>query len=176
MNDESSESVAATCVSVNICPIELIRFWQNVDKSDPDKCWPWTSGKFSNGYGRLYFQGSDVGTHRISWLIHNGPIPHGLWVLHKCDNHPCCNPDHLFLGTRIENISDMVSKGRQNKGEKNGGCKINEFDVGVIRSRYASGETCAAISKDYPISTGTVWKIIKRKKWAYYPANCQTSP
>lgn len=95
------------------------RFWAKVDRN-PDGCWLWTGSKSSHGYGQLF---SMVGghravlhTHRISWELHNGPIPDGLWVLHRCDVRPCVRPDHLFLGTRQDNTDDMMAKGRHRYG------------------------------------------------------------
>lgn len=88
------------------------RFWEKVRKSpEPDGCWEWTASKFRNGYGSFVVLG-ERRAHRVSWEIHNGPIPDGLWVLHKCDNPSCVRPDHLFLGDRRTNMLDCVSKGR----------------------------------------------------------------
>lgn len=74
-------------------------------------CWEWTRGT-RNGYGVVSFQGSNVPAHRASWIAKNGAIPSGLVVCHRCDNPPCVNPDHLFLGTSTDNNRDMLAKGR----------------------------------------------------------------
>src|SRR4249920_397573 len=91
-------------------PVEP-RFWDRVDRSNPDGCWPWIGAK-SNEYGSMYVEGRRQRAPRISWEIHNGEIPIGLHVLHKCDNPPCVRPDHLRLGTHAENMHDMVVRGR----------------------------------------------------------------
>lgn len=78
-------------------------------------CWPWTAAVDYHGYGRIQMGprgGGVIIAPRASWLIHNGPIPEGMCVLHRCDNPPCVNPDHLWLGTRSDNQRDMMAKGR----------------------------------------------------------------
>ncbi len=101
-------------------PIEE-RFHPHVDKSSgPDACWPWTRSKIRDGgYGQIGRGGHDGGivlTHRLAWEIANGPVPDGMRVLHECDNPPCCNPKHLFLGTQADNLRDMTAKGRRCAG------------------------------------------------------------
>ena len=93
------------------------RFWEKVDKSPASGCWEWRSSIRGNGYGAFFThligEGRKCrGAHRFSWELKNGPIPDGLWVLHKCDNRICVNPDHLFLGDRVDNMQDCAKKGR----------------------------------------------------------------
>lgn len=90
------------------------RFWPKVEKTE--HCWTWSGAKNRRGYGWLH-NGSrttrkPMRAHRASWEIHFGKIPDGLWVLHRCDNPPCVRPDHLFLGTRTDNMRDCAAKGR----------------------------------------------------------------
>src|SRR5262245_11822437 len=75
-------------------------------------CWLFIGGENNCGYGYIHYQGEPEGTHRISWQLHRGPIPDGMWVLHRCDVPSCCNADHLFLGSPQDNTADMMAKGR----------------------------------------------------------------
>jgi hypothetical protein len=93
------------------------RFWANVDKSGD--CWEWQASVNLDGYGRFCLKGKRIRAHRLSWVLANGEIPEGMCVLHKCDNPPCVSPDHLFLGTRADNVRDMVQKGRCRSGTCN---------------------------------------------------------
>lgn len=83
-------------------------------------CLIWNKGKNDYGYGSMRVNGRTRGAHRIAWVCARGPIPEGLCVLHKCDVRACVNPEHLFLGSRAENIADMTAKDRQAKGERSG--------------------------------------------------------
>ena len=94
-------------------PEEL--FWSHVAKSDG--CWLWTAG-LNRGYGAFAVHRKDIGAHRYSWMLENGPIPDGLFVLHRCDNPPCVRPDHLFIGTQLDNMLDKMSKGRGYEGDR----------------------------------------------------------
>lgn len=97
------------------------RFWEKVEKTPG--CWLWTGSCTEKGYGSIGSGGRD-GSHliasRVSWELYFGPIPAGLWVLHRCDDPACVRPDHLFLGTAADNTADMVSKGRHAHGQTSG--------------------------------------------------------
>lgn len=89
------------------------RFNSKFEKRGSDECWPWTAGLAPNGYGKFWLNGKTLGAHRISYLIHCGPIPEDKVICHKCDNKKCVNPSHLFLGSMKDNIQDCVKKKRQ---------------------------------------------------------------
>lgn len=93
-------------------------FWRKVEKTD--SCWLWRGCVHYLGYGVTSVGGKQVRAHRLAWTYANGPIPDGLLVRHKCDVPLCVNPDHLLLGTYADNAADMVSRGRQAKGDRNG--------------------------------------------------------
>src|SRR3990167_5944059 len=112
----------------------FVKFNEYVKKTD--NCWKWTHTKNIHGYGFVSHLGKNTPAHRFSWILNNGKIPDGLCVLHKCDNRICVNPDHLFLGTLQDNISDKVSKGRQAVGEKVGSSKLSNKDIVKIRKEY----------------------------------------
>lgn len=88
-------------------------FWTKVDRSDgPDACWPILGFRDKDGYGQARLNGRKYRAHRLAWELAFGPIPGWTQVLHHCDNPPCCNPAHLFLGTQSDNRWDCVTKGR----------------------------------------------------------------
>ena len=90
------------------------RFWDHVKRGGPDECWIWNGGpilpKLDATYGHLKVNGKYVGTHRVSWMIHNGRIPDGKFVLHRCDHKQCVNPAHLYLGNQKDNVNDFYTQ------------------------------------------------------------------
>lgn len=137
-------------------------FWENVGKSDG--CWLWTGAIGSGGYGRFLGEAA----HRWSYEQAYGPIPDGLWVLHRCDNPPCVRPDHLFLGTHQDNMDDMEQKGRQAMGERHGCARLAPEQVQAIRSRYAvGGVSYGSLAKEYDVSKATIGHIVSGRLWKH---------
>lgn len=146
------------------------RFWPKVAIGQPDECWEWRSPPTWGGYGMFKFRGKDHGAHRISWILTVGEIPegegyHGTCVLHSCDNPPCVNPRHLFLGSHQINMDDREAKGRGNRPKKATNLKLTEADVLEIRRMAASGIRQTDIAKRFELERGHVSRIVNRKMW-----------
>jgi hypothetical protein len=105
------------------------RFWAKVDVRSPEECWVWTASRSKpSGYGRFNAgEKKYASAHRYSYFIHNGAIPDGMYVCHTCDNPPCVNPNHLWLGTPSENTLDMFRKGRKPPRKKGYKHKTQQF-------------------------------------------------
>lgn len=143
------------------------RFWLKVRKGDVDSCWVWTGGTNADGYGRIRAEGCHAlqQAHRVSWELHNGqPVPDSLMVLHRCDNPPCVNPAHLFLGTNTDNMRDMAKKGR-NKSANN--TRLTEGQVRAIRQRHASGEQRRHLALEYGVTRWHISGIVCRRSWPH---------
>jgi len=126
-------------------------------------CRVWLGHVDEWGYGRARFDGRIIRTHRVAWELAHGPIPEGMRVLHRCDNPPCCNPDHLFLGTDRDNAADRDAKGR---GRLNrGNPKLTPDQVRDIRRRHAAGESQTALARSFPVRQTTISEIIHRRLW-----------
>lgn len=149
------------------------RFWEKVDKRGPDECWVWTRAT-SGEYGEISLggRGRPISAHRASWLLTCGPIPPGLSVLHSCDNPPCVNPAHLFLGTQADNVADMERKGRARRravsGEGHYLATLSDASAEEIRSLYASGAGSQyALARRFRTTQPCVWAIVNRKgRWS----------
>lgn len=135
-------------------------------------CWLWEGSTNEDGYGRFWNGHRRIGAHRQSWIEARGQIPVGLSVLHRCDNPACVNPNHLFLGTQLDNISDMKTKGRARNrphlGEQHPMAILTESQVIEIRRRYAEGSVMMAhLGAEFGISRQSVSDVIKRKSWRH---------
>jgi hypothetical protein len=145
------------------------RLWSRVEKT-PAGCWEWTGNRNALGYGIVTVQHSKrFRAHRVAWELTRGPIPDGMVVCHRCDNPPCCNPEHLFLGTHDENMADMVAKDRHARGERNGHARMTSEQVREIREARARGEPLCLLAERYGISETGVCNIAKGRSWGHAP-------
>jgi hypothetical protein len=137
------------------------RFWSKIKVGKPDECWEWQAATNKRGYGHFKWNGKVKYSHRMSWILHNGKIPKGLFVCHTCDNPKCVNPAHLFLGTNQDNMDDMVNKGRAS-------IKLTSDKVTEIRKRYATGnETYRGLADEYGVVYGMIGFIVRGENWKH---------
>lgn len=140
-------------------------------------CWNWKKCVQGNGYGRIRTGARTLYVHRASYQAFHGPIPEGMDVCHKCDNRRCCNPEHLFAGTRLDNMRDALEKGRVShgerhsiavpKGEANSKAKLSANEVVVIRSLVASGQCRKEVAGRFGVSYDNINRIVNRNTWRH---------
>jgi len=133
-------------------------------------CWLW-SGSDNGRYGLIRHDGKQRKAHRVAYELHRGAIPEGLVVMHKCDVTVCVNPDHLALGTQLDNIRDRDRKGRQvpnyPRGELNGQAKLKSSDVLIIRAMAGEGWKVGKIAQAFKVSHSMISAITAGKRWAH---------
>lgn len=145
-------------------PSDIERFLVKVEKIPFHSCWEWGAGKYKRGYGLFVLKRKNRPAHRISWIIHKGQIPNGLFVCHKCDNPGCVNPSHLFLGTQTDNMKDMHSKKRHRWSKATtcvNGHKRTEENTRIITkkngNKFRSCSICRAeSSRKYKAKMGAI--------------------
>lgn len=130
-------------------------------------CWIWTACRRKTGYGAFGFKGRTEYAHRAAYQIFIGPIPQGMDVCHKCDIRECANPDHLFLGTRKDNMRDASNKGRiklprasYRSDETHQPAKLTNSDVIAIRS---SGDGSNSLARRFGVSRYAIWAARTRR-------------
>lgn len=161
-------------------PVTAPTFEEQTSAPDDNECCCWTGKTLPKGYGIACYEGRRMLAHRYAWERANGPIPAALHVLHKCDNPPCVNVDHLFLGTNADNVADMVRKGRNSRGDTHyirlyphmvrrgsaaSNTKLTEASAVAIREAAVAGELMAHIAKRINVSISTVKKVLDGKSW-----------
>lgn len=148
----------------------------------PDACWEWQGG-FRAGYGQFWMNGRNIGAHVAAWQLYVGDIPAGQFVCHTCDNPPCANPRHLFLGTAADNTADMFIKGRARRltgdqhysrvhpervprGEQKVQAKLRAVDVECMRERYRRGGVLQReLATEFGIDRAQVSRIVRGLVW-----------
>lgn len=175
-------------------PSKLVdRFWSYVAKVDVG-CWEWIGTRVPAGYGQIRFRRKNLSAHRLSYQIHHGHDPGRMSVCHSCDNPSCVRPEHLFLGTQVDNIADAMSKGRVSCGAKhaatipsgenhwsrlkperlargvqNGRARLTESDVVEIRKLRAAGVARKALAARFHVAPERIWYIATGRGWKCIP-------
>lgn len=171
------------------------RFWPKVDMTG--ECWLWTGGSDRKGYGCTSGEdGRDLRATHAAWMLAYGPVPDGLWVRHQCDNPPCVRPDHLLLGTPLQNSRDMVDRGRSShapnpperiaRGDRHGSrthpekiprgeakhLKLTEDSVREIHRLWSAGGVMQKdIAERFGVSRGVISQILSGKLWSHISPN-----
>jgi hypothetical protein len=162
-------------------------FWAQLNKQGPipahrpdlGPCWVWTGDTTERGYGTLGYQRKRWRAHRLAYKLTHGDVPDDLMVCHRCDNPPCCNPAHLFLGTQSDNMQDCSKKGRwgaggghaegaRTFGQRHWSAKLTDDLVRELRARYAAGGvTYSHLSAEYGVAHSQVRRAILRHSWKH---------
>ncbi|MCW2900315.1 MAG: endonuclease [Streptosporangiaceae bacterium] len=150
------------------------RFWSKVDKAGPDDCWPWNRSRTEGGYGQFKVRAgaSPQKASRVAWALVHGPIPEGLVVCHRCDNPPCCNPAHLFLGTIADNNADKITKGRQAETRPELVAvlvsrvrRLSNEQIDEVRRLHATGQSCRTIARRFDVHHTTIVRLTNGTHW-----------
>lgn len=156
---------------IELAPEQKERFLSLIDKSAGlDRCWPWTGGIHTNtSYGYFGDGQKRRFAHRIAFFLEHGPILPGLHICHSCDNPPCCNPAHLFLGTHQDNMRDMLDKGRNpyfcNRGASHPNSRFTNEQVREIRTRHAAGETQMSLCRHFNVCSITMSRLVRGERY-----------
>jgi hypothetical protein len=154
------------------------RFWAKVNKDGPipahrpelGPCWVWTASTMSVGYGQFYM-GKLMGAHVASWILAHDAALGDMRVLHHCDNRLCVRPAHLFAGTQLDNVRDMISKGRRTasaaKGERNSHAKLTASQVVEIRQRFEAGELGVSLAAEFGVKFNAISRIVTGLTWTH---------
>ena len=155
-------------------------FWNRVDVRGPDDCWEWLGSCNSSGYGSLAWHGKVVQAHRVAyWLTYGGDRPatkfrqdgwakrHRRFVLHRCDNRPCCNPRHLFLGSMSTNLKDAYTKRRKTQPRSSHvNAKLSDNDVREIRMKYSAGDVRQAdLATEYGVTQRAISLVVRNESY-----------
>lgn len=126
-----------------------------------DECWIWRGAK-AGDYGSMKINRRRVGAHRVAYQLAHGPIPAGLVVCHRCDNPPCVNPAHLFLGSQRDNMVDKREKGRAASRSRNGAARLTDEQYISILARVGDGDRKSDIARDLGVTVQAISQFVKR--------------
>lgn len=158
-----------------ITPEISARFWAKVEKRGPDECWPWTASTTRGGYGDFKLPGQKVVASRYAYFLATHHWPGRYLVCHACDNPPCCNPAHLWLGLHSDNSRDKIAKGRARTGDQRGSrnpkAKLTEADIIEIRRLIGEGMTNTAIGPMFGVTHSAISLIRLGRFWKHVDAD-----
>jgi hypothetical protein len=138
----------------------LERYQAKVQVGTSDECWPWLGGTVNNGYGMFWFKGRMVLAGRWKWQQERGPIPEGMILCHACDNPPCQNLDHMFLGTYADNTQDMMNKGRNRSRP----AALTPMQANEVRGRYLNGGASQRqLAREYAVSQYVIGAVVRKE-------------
>jgi hypothetical protein len=163
----------AALIPGRYCPHTIERFWSKVARGAPDQCWPWKGGTDGRGYGKVFASDRHRKAHVVAYEIIVGPVPEGKVLCHSCDNPPCCNPGHLWPGTKRENSEDMWKKGRARpngldaRGSRNSKAILTEVDIPRIRRLIKDGVSQTAIGNHYGVTVQAISRIKRGLGWQH---------
>ena len=152
-------------------PADVVpKFWSKVKVGDKNECWPWTgTTRLPAGYGQMGFNHRYSMTHILAFVLTKHDVAPGMCVLHSCDNPPCCNPEHLWCGTYLDNNRDRDCKGRaaSHSGTLNGRARLSEAQIIEIRAARVLGSDFRSLADKYGVAVVTIAKIVQRRLWKH---------
>jgi hypothetical protein len=153
-------------IPISMSPDDIVRFLAQLTDFNASGCRPWKGCTNSKGYGLFWIGNKQYLAHRVAWTIEHGD-PGDMSVLHSCDNPPCCSVSCLFLGTQLDNVSDMVSKGRKvtRRGAENYNAKFTDAQVREIRERHTNGEQQKALADYFGVGQTTIHSVVHRRSY-----------
>lgn len=163
------------------------RFLSKFDAGNPGECWLWNGTRQRTGYGIMHIKRNGrftnyTASHLALRFLRGQALPPGMQVCHSCDNPPCVNPAHLWIGTSHDNHVDMLRKGRQKKpgqgakGERNWTAKLTASDVIAIRERSLRGERAVTLAQEFGVDPVTIWSVKAGRTWRHIPVAAGEGP
>lgn len=140
-------------------------FWSRVVRGTESECWLWVGPLRPHGHGSCRLLGEQI-AHRVAYRLAVGEIPPGSYVCHRCNNPPCCNPAHLYVGDAYTNAQDLVARRRESEGFTDRRARLTWAQVCEMRARFAAGGvTQTALAGEYGVSLSQVQRVVRGKQW-----------
>lgn len=143
------------------------RFWSKIAIGQPEQCWEWKAGLVPrSGYGAFLINYQNRLAHRVAFALTYGCNIENLWILHRCDNRKCCNPDHLFVGTSKDNAQDAKSKKRHLHGQRHPLAKLTDDVVREILMQKGT-KPLIQLAKKYGVDAALIGRIMRGQSWMH---------